>query len=145
MTKRPLRDWIHVIYSGYDGLQGCQRHPRHDRLHGRGDRLRRTQAPLQPRQRDAQHLGVRPGRCAHQRHGVGLERADALNSRHSIPRLPEASRQVHQRGDFLAHEGNCEIDTIEHMESLANQIGNKRLTYAKLVRKNGLSSTVMPV
>ena len=46
---------------------------------------------------------------------------------------------------FRLNEGNCESDTIERMESLAGQIGGKRLTYAKLVRRNGLSSTAMPV
>ena len=46
---------------------------------------------------------------------------------------------------FRLNEGNCEVDTIERMESLASQIGDKRLPYAKLVKKNGLSSTVVPV
>ena len=46
---------------------------------------------------------------------------------------------------FRFNEGNCEVDTIERMGSLAGQIGNKRLPYAKLVRRNGLSSTVVPV
>ena len=46
---------------------------------------------------------------------------------------------------FRLNDGNCEVDTIERMESLAGQIGNKRLPYAKLVRRNGLSSTVVPV
>ena len=35
---------------------------------------------------------------------------------------------------FRLNEGNCEVDTIDRMESLAGQIGNKRLPYAKLVR-----------
>lgn len=32
---------------------------------------------------------------------------------------------------FRLNEGNCEVDTIDRMESLASQIGNKRLPYAK--------------
>lgn len=43
------------------------------------------------------------------------------------------------------NEGNCEVDTVDRLESLASQIGNKRLPCAKLVRRNGLSSTVVPV
>lgn len=46
---------------------------------------------------------------------------------------------------FRLNEGNCEVDTIDRMEALASQIGNKRLPYAKLVKRNGLSSTVVPV
>ena len=46
---------------------------------------------------------------------------------------------------FRLNEGNCEVDTIERMEAFAGQIGGKRLPYAKLVRKNGLSSMVVPV
>ncbi len=46
---------------------------------------------------------------------------------------------------FRLNEGICEVDTIERMETLASQIGNKRLPCAKLVRDNGLSSTVVPV
>ena len=46
---------------------------------------------------------------------------------------------------FRLNEGNCEVDTIDRMESLASQIGNKRLPYAKLVQRNGLSSKVVSV
>ena len=46
---------------------------------------------------------------------------------------------------FRLNEGNCEVDTIERMESLASQIGGKRLPYKKLIRDNGLSAQVMPV
>ena len=46
---------------------------------------------------------------------------------------------------FRLNEGNCEVDTIERMEAFAGRIGGKRLPYAKLVRKNGLSSMVVPV
>ena len=76
--------------------------PRHHRLHRRGFGLQRAQAPLQPRQREAQYLGVCPGQCAHERHGVGLEHSQALDSRHLAPRLAEASGQVRQRGDLPA-------------------------------------------
>ena len=48
-------------------------------------------------------------------------------------------------GKIRLNEGSCEGDTIERMESLASRIGNKRLPYTKLVRKNGLSSTVVLV
>lgn len=46
---------------------------------------------------------------------------------------------------FRLNEGNWEVDTLDRMEAFANQIGNKRLPYAKLARRNGLSSTVVPV
>ena len=46
---------------------------------------------------------------------------------------------------FRLNEGNCEVDTIERMESLASQIGGKRLSYKKLIRDNGLSAQVLPV
>ena len=46
---------------------------------------------------------------------------------------------------FRLNEGNCEVDTLDRMESLASQIGNKRLPYDKLTKANGLSSKVVPV
>ena len=46
---------------------------------------------------------------------------------------------------FRLNEGNCEVDTLDRMEAFAIQIGNKRLLYKKLVKRNGLSSTVVPV
>ena len=53
-------------------------------------------------------------------------------------------KQVNE-ATFRLNEGNCEVDTIDRMESLAGQIGGKRLPYARLVKHNGLSSTVVPV
>ena len=70
-----------------------ERRPRHHRLHRRSLRLRWPEAPLQPRLGEAQHLGVRPGRCAHERDGVGLEHPESLHSRHLAPRLSEVSRK----------------------------------------------------
>ena len=46
---------------------------------------------------------------------------------------------------FRLNEGNCEVDAIDRMEFLASRIGDKRLPYAKLVRRNGPSSMVVTV
>ena len=43
------------------------------------------------------------------------------------------------------NEGNCEVDTVDRLESLAGQISNKRLPCVKPARRNGLSFTVVPV
>ena len=40
---------------------------------------------------------------------------------------------------FRLNEGNCEIDTIDRMESFAEGIHGKRLAYDKLIEDNGLS------
>ena len=45
---------------------------------------------------------------------------------------------------FRLNEGNCEVDTIERMQSFAEGIGGKRLSYADLVRPNGLSARAVP-
>ena len=45
---------------------------------------------------------------------------------------------------FRLDDGNCEIDTLDRMESLAS-IGDKRLSRKKLIRDNWLSSNVVPV
>ncbi|MCS1410075.1 MAG: hypothetical protein M2R45_03263 [Verrucomicrobia subdivision 3 bacterium] len=46
---------------------------------------------------------------------------------------------------FRLNEGNCEIDTLDRMETFAEQIGNKRLRYRDLIKHNGLSSKVVTV
>ena len=46
---------------------------------------------------------------------------------------------------FRLNAGNCEIDTIDRMESLAGQVGGKRLRYADLIAKNGLSAKPVEV
>lgn len=46
---------------------------------------------------------------------------------------------------FRLNEGNCEVDTLDRMESFAAQIGNKRIPYRKLTAPNGLSSEVLGV
>ena len=46
---------------------------------------------------------------------------------------------------FRLNDGNCEIDTLDRMESLASHIGGKRLSYKKLIRNNGLSAKVVPM
>ena len=46
---------------------------------------------------------------------------------------------------FRLNEGNCEVDTIERMELVAAQIGNRRIPYRKLTAPNGLSSEVQGV
>ena len=44
---------------------------------------------------------------------------------------------------FRLDDGNCEIGTLDRMESLARQIGSKRLSCKKLIRDNELSSKVV--
>ena len=46
---------------------------------------------------------------------------------------------------FRLNDGNCEVDTIDRIESLAGQIRNQILPCVKLVRRNCLSSTVVSV
>ena len=46
---------------------------------------------------------------------------------------------------FRLNEGNCEVDTLDRMESLAGQIGGARLSYRKLIADNGLSPTPVSV
>ena len=46
---------------------------------------------------------------------------------------------------FRLNEGNCEIDTIDRMESFAEGIHGKRLAYDKLIEPNGLSPEVVAV
>ena len=46
---------------------------------------------------------------------------------------------------FRLNDGNCEVDTLERMESLAGQVGGKALRYRDLIRANGMSSKVVPV
>ena len=46
---------------------------------------------------------------------------------------------------FRLNAANCEADTIDCMKYLASQIGNKRLPYAKPVKRNRLSSTAVPM
>ena len=41
------------------------------------------------------------------------------------------SRYVNEAA-FRLNEGNCEVDTLDRMESLAKRVGGKRLTYADL-------------
>ena len=41
---------------------------------------------------------------------------------------------------FRLNEGNCEIDTLDRMESLVRQMGGSRLSYKALIADNGLSA-----
>ena len=41
---------------------------------------------------------------------------------------------------FRLNEGNCEVDTLDRMESFASGIGNRRIPYRKLTASNGLPS-----
>ena len=46
---------------------------------------------------------------------------------------------------YRLNEGNVEIDTINRMETFASQIGDKRLSYKRLIKDTGLSPKVVPV
>ncbi|MYB37824.1 MAG: IS1595 family transposase [Gammaproteobacteria bacterium] len=46
---------------------------------------------------------------------------------------------------FRLNEGNCEIDTIDRMESLVRQMDGARLRYADLIADNGQSATPVAV
>lgn len=45
---------------------------------------------------------------------------------------------------FRLNEGNRKVDTFERMETLTGQIGNKRFRCRDFIKRNGLSSKVMP-
>ena len=46
---------------------------------------------------------------------------------------------------YLIGEGNCEVDTIDRMQSFAEGIHRKRLSYDNLIGDNGLSARVVKV
>ena len=46
---------------------------------------------------------------------------------------------------FRLNEGNCEIDTLDRMESLVRQMYGSRLSYKRLIADNGLSAEVEAV
>ena len=46
---------------------------------------------------------------------------------------------------FRLNDGNCEVDILDRMKSFASQIGDKRLSYKRLIKPNGLSVKVVPV